>query len=259
MGNLVGNAIKFTEKGHVSITCSGVPMASSPEKILIMFSVVDTGIGIAEENHAKIFESFTQESSDTTRRFGGTGLGLAITKKLIEMHGGKIKLNSTPGKGTEFLFDIPYRRHDASAKEFEIKKVGRQLKESLKGIRVLLVEDNLFNRMVAIDTLEQEIEGVYIDVALNGIEAIEKIESGDYDVVLMDVQMPEMNGYDATRAIRKLPFPKNKIRIIAMTASALKEEVKHCFEAGMDEFIAKPFSTEELLFKMSAVTKDSAV
>ena len=250
--NLAGNSIKFTEKGNVTVVCQAGGNGVQPmNEVHAEFSVIDSGVGIAEENLTKIFESFTQESSDTTRKFGGTGLGLAITKSLVEMHNGNISVNSIRGKGTTFLFSIPYEECDGVASVHPKAPLLSDLKKSLKNIFVLLVEDNQFSQVVARDTLEQEIEEVKIDIAENGFQALELVKRNDYDIVLMDIQMPEMNGYDATREIRKLDSSKSKVSIIAMTANALKEEVQHCFDAGMDEFIAKPFATEDLLSKMS--------
>jgi signal transduction histidine kinase/ligand-binding sensor domain-containing protein/CheY-like chemotaxis protein len=259
--NLTGNAIKFTEKGSVSMNCEVIINDDASKSVTshvdngisLKFDVTDTGVGIAAENQNKIFESFTQENSTVTRKFGGTGLGLAITKKLVEMQGGNIYIKSRQGEGTTFSLTIPYEvsKEKPGSKTAHVSLDAAKL--LLKNCSVLLAEDNEFNQIVAIDTLEQEIEGVKIDVAQNGREAIEKIQVKQYDVVLMDVQMPEMNGYDATREIRLLPFPKSKTYIIAMTASALKEEVKRCYDAGMDEYVAKPFNKEELILKMAGV------
>jgi signal transduction histidine kinase/ligand-binding sensor domain-containing protein/CheY-like chemotaxis protein len=257
--NLTGNAIKFTEKGSVTIKCEVLINAdetriiNTADRISLKFDIADTGVGIAPENQNKIFESFTQENSSVTRKFGGTGLGLAITKKLVEMQGGHININSRQGEGTTFSLTIPYEK-TKGVEESKLANVSLETaKALLKNCTVLLAEDNEFNQIVAIDTLEQEIEGIKIDVAENGKVALEKVKQNQYYVVLMDVQMPEMNGYDATQAIRALEGPKNKTYIIAMTASALKEEVKRCYDAGMNEYVAKPFNKEELILKMAKV------
>ncbi len=251
--NLAGNAIKFTEKGSVNIAATLMSRAGS--QLLVEFAVTDTGIGIPEDKLYKIFESFSQASSDTTRKFGGTGLGLTISKQLIELQGGSIYVHSKYGKGTTFGFKIPYEVGAAEA-------IGRKMlnetdisPDQLKGLKVLLVEDNQFNQMVAVDTLQGLVTGVSIDVAENGKEALGKLEAGEYDVILMDIQMPEMDGFEATQQIRRtFSSPKNKTAIIAMTANVTKEEVDKCFEAGMDAYIAKPFVPQDLLNKMAQVS-----
>ncbi len=252
--NLVGNAIKFTQHGSVTIRCQITPQHPSPGEITqVKFEVVDTGIGIAPENIHKIFDSFTQESSETTRKFGGTGLGLAISKKLAELQHGTIEVYSEPAKGTTFVVTIPYPAAETPVAETVNNIPSEDLRKALQGISILLVEDNDFNRIVAVDTLHEELTDVKIDIAVNGLEAVEKVRSKQYDVVLMDVQMPEMNGYDATKTIRKLDSPAKDTRIIAMTASALKDEVERCYQAGMNDFIAKPFDTEDLLKKIKGM------
>ncbi len=249
--NLVGNAIKFTEHGSVTLKCTCQPMHPEIGTIAtVQFEVIDTGIGIAPENLHKIFESFTQESSETTRKFGGTGLGLAISKKLAELQHGTIEVKSEAGKGTSFLVSIPYPASDTPVIPAINHIPSEELRKSLSGISILLVEDNDFNRIVAVDTLQEELSDIRIDIAVNGLEAVEKVRSASYDVVLMDVQMPEMNGYDATKTIRLLDSPACDTKIIAMTASALKDEVERCYQAGMNDFIAKPFDTEDLLKKI---------
>ncbi len=247
--NLAGNAIKFTANGSVMITCSAEIV--SKEQSRLTFQVIDTGVGIAEESIGKIFDSFTQENSSVSREFGGTGLGLAISKRLVEMHGGAFDVSSVKGEGSTFSISVPYAIAKEEAVVKEIETIDPSMRSKLTDLRVLLVDDNHFNQLVAIDTLELELSGVTVDVAENGEEAIEQINQKHYDIVLMDVQMPVMNGLDATRAIRQMPSPKNQTRIIAMTASAMKTEVERCFAAGMDDFVAKPFNTIELLKKMS--------
>ena len=252
--NLVGNAIKFTQHGSVTVRCHITPQHPAPgEMTQVKFEVLDTGIGIAPENIHKIFDSFTQESSETTRKFGGTGLGLAISKKLAELQHGTIEVHSEPGKGTTFVVTIPYPAAETPVAETVNNIPSEDLRKALQGISILLVEDNDFNRIVAVDTLQEELTDVKIDIAVNGLEAVEKVRSKQYDVVLMDVQMPEMNGYDATKTIRKLDSPAKDTRIIAMTASALKDEVERCYQAGMNDFIAKPFDTEDLLKKIKGM------
>jgi CheY-like chemotaxis protein len=259
--NLAGNAVKFTEKGSVTIKVS--KQNSEGDKANILFEVIDTGIGIAPDQINKLFTSFTQASSDTTRKYGGTGLGLTISKRLVEMQEGNIGVRSTIGEGTTFYFSINFPLGDAAAGLIE-KNLVEEIK--LSNLRILLVEDNAFNQMVAVDTLEGAIENVTIDVAENGQEAVDKIkvyetqewESGKafpYDIVLMDMMMPVMDGLEATRAIRKLDDKVKDIPIIALTANAIKEEIQKCYDAGMYDFVTKPFDTNVLLKKIAAFVK----
>ncbi|HNP48690.1 MAG TPA: response regulator [Bacteroidia bacterium] len=247
--NLAGNAVKFTEKG--SVTISVIELSRNGNQSILEFSIRDTGIGIAPEGLNKIFESFSQASNDTTRKFGGTGLGLTISKQLIELQGGSIYVASELGKGTTFSFKIPYAI--ASADEIgKDKKDTLQIdKEDLAGMRILLVEDNPFNQIVAVDTLNDLLEKPVIEIADNGLIALDKLTAADFDVVLMDIQMPEMDGFEATRKIRQdFPSPKHMTKIMAMTANVTKDEVDNCFSCGMDEYIAKPFDPQDLLQKL---------
>lgn len=248
--NLVGNAIKFTEKG--SITIRAHVAGTSGDNVRLQFSVIDTGIGIARDKLEYIFDMFTQETSSTTRKFGGTGLGLAICKKLVELQGGSIDVQSEAGKGSIFNFYLTYRVAETSALPGDTGNIGLPKDRSLKDLRILLAEDNEFNQMVAVDTLESAIPGVHIDVARNGREAVEMVKANNYHIVLMDIQMPEMDGHEATRTIRASHDKRiNSIPIIAMTASVIKVEVDRCFESGMNEFVGKPFQVEELLDKIA--------
>ena len=247
--NLAGNAIKFTEKGSVTITAD--ELSRNGDQSIIEFAIRDTGIGIAEDGLNKIFESFSQASNDTTRKFGGTGLGLTISKQLIELQGGSIYVSSELGKGTTFSFKIPFHipsEQESGAGKDEATEINR---DDLKGLRILLVEDNPFNQMVAVDTLNDLLPEPFIEVAENGLEAIHHLSAADFDVILMDIQMPEMDGFEATRKIRQdLPAPKHMTKIMAMTANVTKDEVDNCFSSGMDEYIAKPFDPQDLLGKL---------
>lgn len=259
--NLAGNAVKFTERGSVTIKVT--KQNSDGEKANILFEVIDTGIGIAQDQINKLFTSFTQASSDTTRKYGGTGLGLTISKRLVEMQEGNIGVRSTMGEGTTFYFNINFPLGDAAVGLIE-KYHAEEIK--LSNLRILLVEDNAFNQMVAVDTLEGAIENVTIDVAENGQEAVDKIKAYEnqawesskkfpYDIVLMDMMMPVMDGLEATRAIRKLDDKLKDIPIIALTANAIKEEIQKCYDAGMYDFVTKPFDTNVLLKKIAAFVK----
>ncbi|MBK7427305.1 MAG: response regulator [Saprospiraceae bacterium] len=248
--NLIGNAIKFTEKGLIT---TSVKSEQTGDILNLHFTVSDTGIGIDADRMGKIFESFEQAYSDTTRKFGGTGLGLSISKKLVELHGGKIWVESEKGIGSQFHFIIPYAKAETKAEVLPAEDSNSNIADALKGIRILLVEDNAFNIVVANEELEDAIEGVHVEVAENGLIAVEKMKSSSFDIILMDVQMPVMNGFEATQAIRNLEGEKANIPIIAMTANVLKEEVELCYQAGMNDFIGKPFDTQELLQKIHSL------
>jgi len=249
--NLAGNAIKFTESGEVKIDIHEINRQGNMS--MIQFSIIDTGIGISEESINKIFDSFSQASSDTTRKFGGTGLGLTISKQLIELQGGTIQVKSELGKGTSFIFTIPYTIGEKKTGQ-EGPKHGDINGVELKGIRILLVEDNPFNQMVATDTLNDLIPDLVIEIAENGLVALQRMADSKYDVVLMDIQMPEMDGFEATKKIREMDAIKSATPIMAMTANVTPEEVSKCFESGMDAYISKPFETQDLLNKLGKLT-----
>ncbi len=247
--NLVGNAIKFTEKGLVSMTVSIEQRTN--EQTSVHFCVSDTGIGIDPDRIDKIFDSFEQAYVDTSRKFGGTGLGLSISKKLVSLQNGRIWVKSEKGIGSEFHFTIPYDVPSSSDINIAAADAERNVTEPLLGARILLVEDNTFNAIVAQEELQDAIKGVVIDTAENGAIAVELLKAKPIDVILMDVQMPVMNGYEATQKIRNLTSPKSKTPIIAMTANVMKEEIDRCFEAGMNDFIGKPFDITQLLHKLN--------
>lgn len=244
--NLTGNAIKFTEKGGVSISVEVEEKQGDTFKI--RFGIKDTGIGIPADKIDKIFESFGQASSDTTRKFGGTGLGLTISKQLVEMHGGQIKVKSKPGEGSEFYFTVSYKEAP-KPKEATTEDSGSM--QDMKGKKILLVEDNEFNQMVAVDSLQDLFPGIEVDIAENGKTAIEKVSSNSYSFVFMDIQLPDIDGFEITRFIRKnLDEPKRNIRICAMTASVTKERIDECFSSGMNDYMMKPFNPETLKEKV---------
>ena len=250
--NLVGNAIKFTEHGSVEMGCRFA--SEKDKKVVVEFVVKDTGIGIPQEKIDLVFESFTQASSDTSRKYGGTGLGLTISKQFVEMQGGTIGVVSVIGKGSTFTFSIPYEMVDEKEILSQTEVPTAQQTDRLTKANILLVEDNEFNRIVAVDTLKEYLPEVNVAIAVNGKDAVEKLQQGNFDLVLMDVQMPEMDGYDATQFIRKqFSAPLNAIPILAMTANATKEEVDKCRECGMDDYISKPFVPENLIRKMSTL------
>ena len=260
--NLCANAIKFTEKGKVSIvvepTNSLIPALSkvegAPTQVAIHFKVIDQGIGIPADKVGRLFESFQQVDASTSRKYGGTGLGLSISKTLVELQGGKMEVKSEDGKGSEFSFTISY----AIATEEEFGMLVKEVKidhSSLTGMKILVGEDNEYNQVVIKDTLENLIKGVKVDVAENGKLVIDKLTSGNYDVILMDVQMPEMNGLEASQYIRK---HVGDIPIIALTASVLNTDLGKCFDAGMNDYIPKPFTRAQLLNTLAKYYKSEA-
>jgi len=254
--NLAGNAVKFTDKGFVEVKIAMLKVENG--KIWVQFDVTDTGIGIAADYVDKIFESFTQAGTDVARKFGGTGLGLTISKQLTTLMHGDINVKSELGKGTTFTVKIPFEESAMQTSAEHSSVVDEKTMECLNKVKLLLVEDNEFNRMVAEDTLKDIIPGVIIDIAVNGQEAVERVKQEKYDVVLMDIQMPVMDGVSATKAIRALSAPTNEVKIIAMTANVLQEDVKQYFEVGMNAYVSKPFQTDELLLKMASVLENKS-
>jgi signal transduction histidine kinase/ActR/RegA family two-component response regulator len=238
--NLIGNAFKFTEKGSINL-CIDILQANETNSV-IKFSVKDTGIGISEEKISEIFERFTQAKSDTSRIYGGTGLGLSIAKKLVEIQSGEIQVESVKGEGSIFSFHIPYKTANELTNE-KIKTEEPIYNTSIDAhIKVLVAEDNLLNQKLAAFMLKDW--GAEYDICNNGKLAIEKLKTNSYDIVLMDIQMPEMNGYEATEHIRntlKLTLP-----IIAMTAHALPGEREKCLSFGMTDYISKPIKENDL-------------
>ncbi len=248
--NLTGNAIKFTDAGHVFIHCKLVERKNNIATI--SFAVEDTGVGIPQDKIDTIFESFSQADKATTRKFGGTGLGLSISKKLTDLFHGNMYVTSEPGKGSVFTVEIPFEIGELKPDTDTFDRLKSSSESISKQLKILLVEDNMFNQMVAIDSIEALFDGkAIVEVADNGQIAVDKITAGNYDMVLMDVQMPVMDGYTAAKTIRKLSDKnKSSIPIVAMTASVIKSEVDKCYESGMDDFIAKPFETENLRQKI---------
>jgi CheY-like chemotaxis protein len=214
--------------------------------------VSDTGIGIDKSKYHLIFESFTQADNETTRKYGGTGLGLAICKSLIELQGGKIWFESEVGKGTTFYFELPYTPSSGDSVVHLDKKSITRYANEMDGMRILLVEDNDFNRIVASETVKYYFPGVTIETAVNGLDAIKKYRVNDYDLIIMDIQMPEMDGYEATNFIRtQFPEDKRDIHILAMSANALQPDIARVYESGMNDFLPKPFEVNDMALKMS--------
>ena len=255
--NLISNAIKFTHDGGIQLTVKCTE--ETQDYLTAYFEVIDTGIGISEKKLNTIFESFSQADETVTRRFGGTGLGLAISKQLVELQNGSIGVSSKENAGTKFYFDITYpkgRNEDLVVKHGTSNQRIKEYNQSIKELKVLLVEDNDINRLYAANILKKW--GCNYQTADNGLIATEKVKKGDYDIVLMDVQMPVMDGIEATQLIRKMPDPKNKVAIIALTANVLKGDDEKYKAAGMDDYLSKPFLPEdlfEMLLKHTEIVK----
>ncbi len=236
--NLIGNAIKFTEHGGVAISIASVE--NGPEGMTLRFEVSDTGIGIPEPVRARLFQSFTQADSSIARRYGGSGLGLAICRQLLEQQGGSIGVDSRPGTGSRFWFMLRFGRADSAPSRPAPLAAGGLM----RSLAILIAEDNPVNQMVAVGLLERD--GHRVTAVDDGVQAVAAVTGGRFDVVLMDVQMPEMDGLEAARTIRALPGPEARIPIIALTATAVPGELERCLTAGMDDFVTKPFVYEAL-------------
>jgi CheY-like chemotaxis protein len=247
--NLLGNAIKFTEHGEVSLEVS--VLLSQPGEVALAFAVRDTGIGIPLDKQQRIFEAFSQADGSMTRRFGGTGLGLTISARLVAMMGGTLRVESSPGQGSCFRFTASMQIGLADDQEVSPEAITPSITAAhpLHALRVLLAEDNIVNQKLAVRLLEKH--GHRVTVASNGQEAIEALARDQFDAILMDVQMPVMNGLEATAAIRRGEHGANRhIPIIAMTAHAMKGDREQCLACGMDAYIAKPIRLQELLEKL---------
>ncbi len=252
--NLISNAIKFTHAGTISINC--YIKKKETKKYLLTFEVQDTGIGIPKDKLDTIFESFSQADASVTRKYGGTGLGLTIVKQLVELQHGTIQVKSNEGVGSTFSFTIPYEVGSRGNIKGHLSKGSPLLKKSLKDYSVLLVEDNDINRLYASSILK--IWDCKIDIAENGYVAVEKIKNEDYDIVLMDIQMPVMDGLEATKVIRASAYPKNQVPIIALTANATRKDIEQCLACGMNDCIPKPFTPEDLYSKLVQFKAGSA-
>ncbi|MBI5434628.1 MAG: response regulator [Planctomycetes bacterium] len=241
--NLLDNAIKFTERGEVKLEAHRAQ--GDPE--LLEFRIRDSGIGIPPHALASIFEPFTQADSSTTRRFGGTGLGLAICKRLVQLMGGEIGVDSVPDHGSTFRFQA--RLPAAAAGDGSLAETSyRQAPSSPLSARVLVVDDNPVNRLIATRMLERL--GCSVLTVADGAEAVKRVADEDFDAVFMDCSMPGMDGYQATAAIRALPKPRRSVRVIAMTAHALSGDRQICLEAGMDDYLSKPMELAKLRAKL---------
>ncbi len=239
--NLLGNALKFTHSGSVTlnIECH----QKSVEGAELHFQVIDTGIGISREKQPSVFDKFTQADGSAKRLYGGTGLGLAICKQLVELMGGEVGLISSYGSGSTFFFNLTLKQASHPAAIKGVETLPRTVKKT--GTKVLLVEDNVVNQKVATAMLRKA--GCQVETADNGQDAVQRVQSDVFDLILMDCQMPVMDGFQATALIRRMDAPLREIPIIAITAHALKDDKQKCLDGGMDDYISKPVSRQALI------------
>ncbi len=251
--NLAGNAIKFTETGGVTVKAE--QLAETSDHLTVRFSIIDTGIGIHENQQEVIFEPFIQASRNISRKFGGTGLGLSIVKHLVNLHGSTIQLESTPGMGSRFHFSIQYQKyHRAFNTQASLSTASSTIsKQSLHGLRVLLAEDNQMS-VVFMKKLFAKWE-IDLDIALNGQEAVDMAKKQVYDVILMDLHMPVMNGIDATGQIRSMETPGCQTYILALTASVSDDVIANIRLFGFDDYLGKPFRPNDLHHKLEKVLR----
>lgn len=244
--NLVGNALKFTEKGEVRIDASLLP-GSSDSFVRVLFAVSDTGIGIADEYLKDIFEPFVQAEGSYTRRFQGAGLGLSIVRRLVSLLGGEISVDTTPGEGTTIYVSLPFKLPTVEPKSVELAGGGAPFPAVVASLRILIAEDDSVSLITAKRMLEKS--GYSVTIAKDGQEALQRLVEQDFDLVLMDVQMPIMDGVEATKAIRGASNlgAKSSIPIIAMTAYAMAGDKEKFIAAGMDDYIAKPVDKAALV------------
>ena len=246
--NLISNAVKFTHSGEIQVLLSSEQKKKNG--CVVKIKVMDTGVGVPSDKLDKIFESFSQADASVTRKYGGSGLGLTIVKQLVEIQLGTIEVRSEEHKGSDFIVKLPY----TFAKSRRLKKTaipktsGSMTEKNLGGMKILLVEDNDINRLYAKSILQQW--HCDVDIAENGLVAIEKIKYNFYDVVLMDVQMPVMDGYEATRAIRLMASHMRHAPIVALTANATKPDIQKCLASGMNDYLPKPFTPDDLYRKI---------
>jgi len=246
LNNLVSNAVKFTDTGGL-VEMSISTTARTAEKITLLFTVKDDGIGIPANKHDTVFEPFLQANNNITKRYGGTGLGLSIVKRLIELHGSKLKLDSKENVGSTFSFDISYEL--AAIQEIMPVAVSAASTADISGLNILIAEDNIVNIMVLKKILEQW--DCDYSIAKNGLEALEMVKAGSFDIVLMDIHMPVMDGFEAARHIREIPDIRlSKIKIIALTASSDVDIQQSFSYAYLDDYLTKPFRPDLLKKKL---------
>ena len=252
ISNLIGNAIKFTPKGGKVETLIEKTDENNHE-ISIKYTVSDTGIGVEESKIEKIFESFSQADKETTRKYGGTGLGLSIVKKLVELQKGTIEVYSKPGEGSTFTFTIPYKKKSL------VKTIGKANEQKIDlsttgHIRILLADDNPVNAELITDIFKNHDSSIIVETVDNGQSAINKLKNNHYQILLLDIQMPVMDGFKTAHYIRtKLDKPAKNIPIIALSAFANETQQEKCIEAGMDGYLAKPFEAHQLFVKINSL------
>ncbi|MGH2811046.1 MAG: ATP-binding protein, partial [Actinomycetota bacterium] len=254
--NLIGNALKFTEEGGVAVR--GRLTERTADGVSLRMEVADTGIGIPEEKHHQVFGMFSQADASTTRRYGGTGLGLAICERFVELMGGEIGLESTPGQGSTFWFTIslPVAREAPApqASEGRPAVTSPGAREGSGKKVVLVAEDNAVNQKVVATMLRRH--DYEVEIAEDGAGAVEAARSGRYAAILMDCRMPVMDGYEASRRIRRIEGTARHTPIIALTASAMESDRQNCIEAGMDDFLAKPVKQADLVAAVARWVSD---
>lgn len=261
LSNLVANAIKFTEKGQVMVAIE--PIETTEQQVRLLFAISDSGMGISPDYLQRIFTSFSQADLSTTRNFGGTGLGLAISQKLVQLMGGEIQVESQLGVGSRFFFSLTFAKSNEPVVTHELADKtllasDKSVPTPLLAARILLVEDNMINQEVARELLKRH--GLFVTVVDDGKQAVEILTQQDFDLVFMDIQMPQMDGYQATHLIRQQPKTKN-LPIIAMTAHAVKGDREKCLAAGMDDYISKPIKADvlsQLVTKYLGIIKKSS-
>lgn len=250
--NLGGNAIKFTDSGSVAISITNT--GSDVRNVRLLFTVRDTGIGIPADKLPNLFGNYTQVNTSDTRKYGGTGLGLSISRQLVELLGGHITVESQVGQGTAFSFTIAFPLGDATKLAAHTQAIHQASGSVLNGMRILLADDNEYNRMVATEALRSK-ANIVIDEAANGEEVIKLMGRSSYDLVLMDVQMPVMSGLEAAAYIRTcMPAPQNNTPIIALTANMMRQDLDRCTHAGMNTYVPKPFKVSQLIAAIAEVT-----
>jgi len=249
--NLMSNGLKFTERGHVALEIRG--WSGTAGRTRVRVEVRDTGIGVGDDQKIKLFQNFQQADSSTTRRFGGTGLGLSISRQLVELMGGRIGVSDRRGGGAVFWFEVEL---EAGVELEASEPEAAAAPEPAPFARVLLAEDNDINALLATEIVRQV--GLGLERVANGAEAVEAVAQGGFDVVLMDVHMPVMDGLEATRRIRRLPGAASRIPIVAMTANAMKSDEDECRAAGMNDFVSKPFKADEFVAALLRVLLQAA-
>ncbi|HOV14466.1 MAG TPA: response regulator, partial [Spirochaetota bacterium] len=241
--NLIANAVKFTDNGEISLTVKKI-IENNDENVL-QFIVKDQGVGIPSDKIDEIFERFKQLDNGTTKKYQGTGLGLSIVKKLVNLLKGSIKVDSELNKGSSFVVELPFKIAKEIKKSNEEPKKSENININKTTMNILIAEDNAINALFLKELLEGE--GYFVETAINGVKALEKISKKSYDLIFMDIQMPEMDGFTATKLLREKGV---NIPIIALTAYSMKEDKEKCLKNGMDDYVSKPLDENEVFEKI---------